>query len=87
MGCCAGPTFETFFNTDTGALIGNYTLVYTQLNNNTLQANLPASFNATQLFAAGGNFSTVFTFVPTSPDFAQPNPLTVFFSFPVRRLP
>ena len=56
----AGPTFEVITNADTGQVIGNYTLVYTQLDANTLEATLPSSFNASQLLGAG-NYTAVFT--------------------------
>ena len=81
----AGPTFEVITNADTGQVIGNYTLVYTQLDANTLEATLPSSFNASQLLGAG-NYTAVFTYSGTS-NFFDPTPLTVQFSIMVCLLP
>lgn len=80
-GSCAGPTYEVIRNTNTGAVIGNYSLVYTQLNANTLAASLPSSFNGSQSLTYG-NYSAVITYDPTS-NFLQPTPLTVLFSITV----
>ena len=81
----AGPTFEVITNADTGQVIGNYTLVYTQLDANTLAATLPSSFNASQLLGVG-NYTAVFTYSGTS-NFFDPSPLTVQFSIAVCLLP
>ena len=81
----AGPTFEVITNADTGQVIGNYTLVYTQLDANTLSASLPSSFNASQLLGVG-NYTAVFTYSGTS-NFFDPSPLTVQFSIAVCLLP
>ena len=71
-------------NLNTGQQIGNYSLVYTQLNANTLSASLPSTFNATASLGVG-NYSAVITYYPTA-NFAQPTPLTVQFSITVRCL-
>ena len=68
-------------NLNTGKQVGNYSLVYTQLNANTLAASLPSTFNATQSLGVG-NYSAVITYYPTS-NFAQPSPLNVQFSITV----
>ena len=78
----AGPTFEVITNTNTGQVIGNYTLVYTQLNTNTLAASLPSTFNASQSLTFG-NYTAVITYAATS-NFAAPTPLVVQFSVTVR---
>ena len=77
----AGPTFEVITNANTGQVIGNYTLVYTQLNANTWAATLPSSFNATQLLGVG-DYTAVFTYSGTS-NFFNPAPLAVQFSITV----
>ncbi len=71
-------------NLNTGQQVGNYSLVYTQLNSNTISASLPSTFNATASLGVG-NYSAVITYYPTS-NFAQPTPLTVQFSITVCRL-
>ncbi len=71
-------------NLNTGQQVGNYSLVYTQLNANTVSASLPSTFNASASLAVG-NYSAVITYYPTA-NFAQPTPLTVQFSITVRRL-
>lgn len=79
----AGPTFEVITNTNTGQVIGNYTLVYTQLNANTLAASLPSTFNASQSLTFG-NYTAVITYAATS-NFAAPSPLVVQFSVTVHQ--
>lgn len=68
-------------NLNTGQVVGNYSLVYTQLNANTIAGSLPSTFNATQSLGVG-NYSAVITYYPTA-NFAQPAPLTVQFSITV----
>ena len=81
----AGPTFEVITNANTGQVIGNYTLVYTQLDANTLAASLPSSFNASQVLGVG-DYTAVFTYLGTS-NFLNPTPLTVQFSIAVCLFP
>ena len=40
-------------NLNTGQQVGNYSLVYTQLNANTVSASLPSTFNASAVAGRG----------------------------------
>ncbi|CAK0738191.1 hypothetical protein CVIRNUC_001007 [Coccomyxa viridis] len=60
-----------------GNTIGNFTLVATGINPNTVALSLPSTFNATALLQTGSYTETI-TYYPTS-NFTQPSPLVIQF--------
>ena len=70
-----------YITNDNGSVVGNYSLQLTVLNSNTVQGQLPSSFNAEQLLS-DGSYTAVYTYYPTS-NFTQPSPLTITFSITV----
>ena len=63
-------------------MVGNYSLVLTALDANTVQGKLPSSFDAENLLT-DGSYTAVYTYYPT-PNFTQPAPLTITFDISVR---
>ena len=67
------------------SLVGNFSCTLTTLNPNTVQAKLPSSFHA-EIELTTGSYTAVYTYYPT-PNFTQPNALTLTFQITVRASP
>lgn len=80
----AGAAYAAFYKDPAGAntLIGNYSLVFTPVDANTVKLNFPASFNAATLFTTPGPYRLIETYFPT-PNFTQPTPLVIGFTVSV----
>ena len=77
---CAGPVYEYITNNN-GSVVGNYSLVLTAADANTVQGKLPSSFDA-QALLDDGTYTAVYTYYPTA-NFTQPSPLTITFQITV----
>ncbi|KAK9902060.1 hypothetical protein WJX75_002972 [Coccomyxa subellipsoidea] len=77
----AGTAYAAFYKDPAGAntLIGNYSLVFTPVDANTVKLTFPASFNAATLFTTPGPYRLIETYFPT-PNFTQPTPLVIGFT-------
>ena len=76
----AGTSYAVIVDSS-GNTIGNFTLVATGINPNTLALTLPSTFNATALLQTGSYTETI-TYYPTS-NFTQPSPLVIQFQITV----
>ena len=80
----AGTAYEYITrNTPSQAVIGNFSMTITPVDQNSVALRLPSSFNAASLLSVVGTYTSVITFYPTS-DFLAPVPLTVQFTVAVR---
>lgn len=79
-----GAAYAAFYKDPAGAntLIGNYSLVFTPVDANTVKLTFPASFNAATLFTTPGPYRLIETYFPT-PNFTQPTPLVIGFTVSV----
>ncbi|CAL8469802.1 g9344 [Coccomyxa elongata] len=76
----AGTAYEYITrNTPSPAVIGNFSMTITQVDQNSVALQLPSSFNAASLLSVVGTYTSVITFYPTS-NFLAPVPLTVQFT-------
>ncbi|CAL8465926.1 g5462 [Coccomyxa elongata] len=77
----AGVAYGAFYKDPAGAntLIGNYSLVFTPQDANTVKLDFPSNFNAATLFTTTGAYRLIETYFPT-PNFTQPLPLVVGFT-------
>ncbi|BDA48296.1 hypothetical protein COCOBI_11-5560 [Coccomyxa sp. Obi] len=76
----AGTAYEYITrNTPTSAVIGNFSMTVTPVGPNSVNLQLPSTFNAASLLSTVGTYTSVITFYPTS-DFYAPVPLTVQFT-------
>ena len=76
----AGNSYAVIVDSS-GNTIGNFTLVATGINPNTVALSLPSTFNATALLQTGSYTETI-TYYPTS-NFTQPSPLVIQFQITV----
>ena len=76
----AGTSYAVIVDSS-GNTIGNFTLVATGINPNTVALSLPSTFNATALLQTGSYTETI-TYYPT-PNFTQPSPLIIQFQITV----
>ncbi len=83
-GACAGTAFGAFYKDPSGAntLIGNYSLIFTPQDANTVKLDFPSNFNAATLFTTTGSYRLIETYFPTF-NFTQPQPLVVGFTVTV----
>ncbi len=81
----AGSAFAAFYKDPAGAntLIGNYSLVFTPVDANTVKLTFPSNFDAATLFTTTGPYRLIETYFPT-PNFTQPQPLVIGFTVTVR---
>ncbi|CAL8465925.1 g5461 [Coccomyxa elongata] len=77
----AGSAYAAFYKDPAGAntLIGNYSLVFTPVDANTVKLTFPSNFNAATLFTTTGPYRLIETYYPT-PNFTQPQPLVIGFT-------
>ncbi|BDA48294.1 hypothetical protein COCOBI_11-5540 [Coccomyxa sp. Obi] len=77
----AGTAYGAFYQDPMGAntLIGNYSLILTPKDANTVKLDFPSNFNPQTLFTTTGSYRLIETYFPTS-NFTQPQPLVIGFT-------